>query len=175
MSQKAAAGQGTAAAGCRGVQKPRYFHRAGRGTTKGYTLSIAEIKNNTFNTGHNKFAAQLTQSRRNVANYLARNKSGVTFLQRSGQGHGGQGAHGNRTGGRGKLGADVGGGSLVLSGGEQGQARRTNQAGDSHCYNCGSLDHWALQCPELSCKQQVQLHMMVQGNKDQDEDVDKGH
>jgi hypothetical protein len=57
MNQQAAARQGTAAAGRRGVQKPRYFHQAGSKTTKGYTSLIAEIKNNTFNTAHNKFAA----------------------------------------------------------------------------------------------------------------------
>jgi hypothetical protein len=105
----------------------------------------------------------------------ARNESGVAFLQKSGQGCGGQGARSDRTGGRGMPGADVGGGALVSSGGEQGQARRTNQAGDSYCYNRGSLDYWTLECPELSSKQQAQLHMVVQGNKDQGKEVDEGH
>jgi hypothetical protein len=76
MSQQAAAGQGVRAAG-RGVAagrgKPRsWFHSNGNGSSKGFKLAISEIANDTFNTGHNKFAAQFSQSCKNVVNYLQR-------------------------------------------------------------------------------------------------------
>ena len=45
---------------------------------------------------------------------------------------------------------------------------------DLHCYNCGSLEHWADECPELSSEQQAQLNMAVEGNKEQEE-VKEGH
>ena len=69
MSQQAAAGQGTPAAGCAG--RAGHFNR-GRGDppTKGLKSAISKIANETFNTGQNRFAAQFTQSRKNVANYL---------------------------------------------------------------------------------------------------------
>ncbi len=38
--------------------------------TKGFKSTISEIAQDTFNTGQNEFAAQFTQSRKNVANYL---------------------------------------------------------------------------------------------------------
>jgi hypothetical protein len=38
--------------------------------TKGFKSSISKIATDTFNTGHNKFAVQFTQSQKNVANYL---------------------------------------------------------------------------------------------------------
>jgi hypothetical protein len=37
---------------------------------KGYKLLISKIATDTFNTGQNRFAAQFTQSWKNVANYL---------------------------------------------------------------------------------------------------------
>ena len=37
---------------------------------KGYKSSIKGIEEHTFNTGQNKFAAQFTQSRESVANFL---------------------------------------------------------------------------------------------------------
>jgi hypothetical protein len=69
MSQQAAAGRG---AGRGGGRKPRYFPK-GRGmhtVAKAYKSSISGIEEHTFNTGQNKFAAQFTQSRENVANFL---------------------------------------------------------------------------------------------------------
>ena len=39
---------------------------------KGYKSTISKIANKTFNTGQNVFAAQFTQSRKNLANYLQR-------------------------------------------------------------------------------------------------------
>jgi hypothetical protein len=73
-------------------------------------------------------------------------------------------------------GADDGGKASVGSGGsrDRAPARRTNQARDLHCYNCGSLEHWADECPELSLEQQAQLHMAVEGNEEQEE-VKEGH
>jgi hypothetical protein len=74
MSQQAAAGRGAPMAGRGGGLKTRQlkFHpRAGELTKpKGYKSAISEIATDTFNTGQNKFAAQFTQSRKNVANYL---------------------------------------------------------------------------------------------------------
>jgi hypothetical protein len=69
MSQQAAAGRG---AGRGGGRKPQYFPK-GRGMdtmAKAYKSSISGIEEHTFNTGQNKFAAQFTQSRKNVANFL---------------------------------------------------------------------------------------------------------
>ncbi len=62
MSQQAAAGRGGGCGGGRG--KSRYYPRGGVDTTK----AISEIAEDTFDTGQNKFAAQFTQSRKNVSN-----------------------------------------------------------------------------------------------------------
>jgi hypothetical protein len=69
MGQQAAAGQ-AAPAGGRGGKGGRYFRGRGDPPSKGFKWSISKIANDTFNTGKNHFAAQLTQSRKNVANYL---------------------------------------------------------------------------------------------------------
>jgi hypothetical protein len=37
---------------------------------KSHKSAISEITNNTFNTGHNKFVAQFTESQKNIVNYL---------------------------------------------------------------------------------------------------------
>ena len=79
MSQQAAAGQG---AGRGGGRKPWYFPR-GRGidtVAKAYKSSIPGIKEHTFNTGQNKFAAQFTQSRENVANFLQQTATDEGYL-----------------------------------------------------------------------------------------------
>ncbi len=107
-------------------------------------------------------------------------KSRVAFLQQGGQGQGsGRGGQGQGAAGRGGAsvsGADTRGGESVGSGGsaDRAPARRMKQAGDLHCYNCGSLEHWVDECPELSLKQQVQLYMAVEGNEEQEE-VKEGH
>jgi hypothetical protein len=80
MSQQVAVGQGAPAAGCGGAQKPQYFHQGGVKPAKGFKSLISEIANNTFNTGKNKFAAQFTQSRKNVANYLQRTSAAEGYL-----------------------------------------------------------------------------------------------
>ena len=79
MSQQAAAGRGAPAAGCAG--RAGHFYR-GRGDppTKGYKSTISKITNETFNTGQNVFAAQFTQSRKNVANYLQRTAADEGYL-----------------------------------------------------------------------------------------------
>jgi hypothetical protein len=87
-------------------------------------------------------------------------EAGLAFIQQGGQrgqGHRGRGG----TSGRGKAptsgGADagVGGGDVSTttrgSGGER--AKKINNCGDSHCYNCGSADHWAYECLQLTNEQ----------------------
>jgi hypothetical protein len=79
MSQQAAAGHGV---GRRGGSGPRYFCPQGGGgeLTKGFKSGISEIAQDTFNTGQNKFAAQFTQLRKNVTNYLQRTASSEGYL-----------------------------------------------------------------------------------------------
>ena len=75
MSQQAGAGRG-------GGRRPRYFPR-GRGTdalVKAYKSSISGIEEHTFNTGQNKLAAQFTQSREDVANYLQQISNNEGYL-----------------------------------------------------------------------------------------------
>ncbi len=71
MSQQAGAGQG---AGRSSKRRPKYILKGGRmdlmARTKPYKSAIAEIAQDTFNTGHNKFTAQFTQLQKNIANYL---------------------------------------------------------------------------------------------------------
>ncbi len=47
---------------------------------KPHKLAISEIANNTFNTDHNKFAAQFTESQKNIANYLQRSSAAEGYL-----------------------------------------------------------------------------------------------
>ena len=69
MSQQAAAGQGASRDGGR---KHWYFAQGG--------IIDVEIANNTFNTGHNKFAAQFTELRKNIPNYLQRSLAAEGYL-----------------------------------------------------------------------------------------------
>jgi hypothetical protein len=81
MSQQAAAGQGAGPTGrSGGGRKPRYLPRAGGEATKGFKSAISEIAQVTFNTRQNEFAAQFTQSRKNVANYLQRTSANKGYL-----------------------------------------------------------------------------------------------
>ena len=69
MSQQAAAGQGAPATGR--VGRAGHFYRGqGDPPTKGFMSAISKIANETFNMGKHRFAAQFTQSRKIVANYL---------------------------------------------------------------------------------------------------------
>ena len=81
MSQQAAAGQGApmGRGGGRGTRHLKFHPRAGE-STKGYKSAISEITTNTFNTGQNKFAAQITQLQKNVANYLQRTSANKGYL-----------------------------------------------------------------------------------------------
>ncbi len=60
------------------------------------------------------------------------------------------------------------------SGGER--VKKTNNCGDSHCYICGSADHWAYECPQLTSEQQAQLHMNLEGSEDvEEQEHQEGH
>ena len=72
MSQQAAAGRGAAAQGRGAGRVAQYFGKKGDPPSKGFKSAISEIANDTFNTGQNRFTAQFTQSRKNVASYLQR-------------------------------------------------------------------------------------------------------
>ncbi len=47
---------------------------------------------------------------------------------------------------------------------------RANSAGESHCYHCGEEGHWARECPLLVEEQQEQLHMVVEGDKENNQE-----
>ncbi len=79
MSQQAAAGRGARRGG--GRRKGRYLPRGGGiEIVKPHKSAISEIAQDTFNAGHNKFAAQFLQSRKNVANYLQRSSAVEGYL-----------------------------------------------------------------------------------------------
>jgi hypothetical protein len=79
MSQQAAAGQGAGLGG--GGRKAGYFSGGGGiKAAKPNKLLITEIAGETFNTGHNKFAAQFTESHKSVANYLQRLSAAEGYL-----------------------------------------------------------------------------------------------
>ncbi len=111
--------------------------------------------------------------------------TGVAFLQCGGcNGQGGHGRHGRGTG-RGEGtggGADAGGGvsgsngMSTVTGGSGGEAvARTNSHGELHCFNCGATDHWAYKCPQLSNKQQAQLHMNLEEQGETKDQQEEGH
>ena len=78
MSQQAASGQG---AGRSGRRKHWYFAQGGGiDSVKPHKSAISEIANDTFNTSHNKFAAQFTELRKNIANYLQRSLVAEGYL-----------------------------------------------------------------------------------------------
>ncbi len=78
MSQQGAAGHGGGRGSSRG--KSRYCPQGGVDATKAFKSTISEIAEDTFNTGQNKFAAQFTQSRKNVSNYLQRTSAYKGYL-----------------------------------------------------------------------------------------------
>ena len=47
---------------------------------KPHKLTISEIANNTFNTGHNKFVAQFTELQKNIANYFQWSSAAEGYL-----------------------------------------------------------------------------------------------
>ncbi len=53
---------------------------------------------------------------------------------------------------------------------------RTNIKGESHCFHCGAISHWAFECPQLSKEQQAQLHMNVRSQEEEEQEQTKeGH
>ncbi len=110
-------------------------------------------------------------------------KAGLAFIQRGGRrGQGCGGCAG--TSGRGETptsgGADASGGGgdvSTMTGGSGGErAKKTNNCGDSHCYNCGSTDHWAYECLQLTNKQQAWLHMNLECSEDvEEQEHQEGH
>jgi hypothetical protein len=80
MSQQAAARRRTPAAGRGGRGHGCFYKGRGDPPSKGFRSAISKIVNDTFNTGQNRFAAQFTQSRKNVANYLQRTAPDEGYL-----------------------------------------------------------------------------------------------
>jgi hypothetical protein len=79
MSQQAAAGRG---AGWGSGRKPKFIPRKGgvESLSKAFRSSTSGIKKWTFNTRQNKFAAQFTLSRKEVANYIQRTLADEGYL-----------------------------------------------------------------------------------------------
>ncbi len=81
MSQQAGAGRG---AGCSSGCRPRYILKGGgvdlTAGTKPYKSAIAEITQDTFNMGHNKFAAQFMHLCKNIVNCLQRSLVAKGYL-----------------------------------------------------------------------------------------------
>ncbi len=44
---------------------------------------------------------------------------------------------------------------------------KTNSKRESHCFYCGGATHWAYECPQLTGKQQAQLHMNLEAGQDE--------
>jgi hypothetical protein len=119
-------------------------------------------------------------TRINVPYRASPNDEGVAFLQRGGRG--GRGAGRGGRGGRGDksdstVGSNAGGDEVstmtVRTGGD---ATKTNSRGESHCFNCGSMSHWAHECPQLSGEQQSQLHMALEAQDDEGkQQPEEGH
>ena len=78
MSQQAAAGQGAG----RGGSGRQYYPRKGGvdHVLKAYKSVISEIGEHTFNTGHYKYVAQFTRSRKEIANYMQRTSTDEGYL-----------------------------------------------------------------------------------------------
>ena len=78
MSQQAAAGQG---AGRGGGRKPRFIPRGGGDNIdKPFRLTTVGIEKWKFNTGQNKYPAQFTLHRKEVANYIQRTLADEGYL-----------------------------------------------------------------------------------------------
>jgi hypothetical protein len=79
MSQQATVGQGAGRSG--GGRKGQYFPQGGGiEIAKLHKSTISKIAQDTFNTGHIKFAAKFSQLRKNVANYLQRSSTTEGYL-----------------------------------------------------------------------------------------------
>jgi hypothetical protein len=168
MSQQAAAGRG---AGRGGGRKSKFIPQEGgvESLSKAFRSSTLGIKKWTFNTGQNKFAAQFTLSRKEVANYIQRTLADKGYLV----------AEMIRS--REKqsilLPAPVDPNNPDKSDLEairvedvKTVAKRRQKLRESHCFNCGSPSHWTYECPQLVGEQQAQLHM----NLDEQEEGAEG-
>ena len=99
------------------------------------------------------------------------NDTGVAFLQCGGQdGRGGQeggaGRGAKNEGGSSGEGTGAGDDVSAMTGRTGGKTAKTNSRGESHCFNFGSPSHWAYECPQLSGKQQSQLHMNLEAHEE---------
>ena len=66
----------------------------------------------------------------------------------------------------------------TMTGCTGGGESKTNSKGESHCFNCGSPSHWAYECPQLSNKQQAQLHMNIEAQEEEggkEQEAQEGH
>jgi hypothetical protein len=61
----------------------------------------------------------------------------------------------------------------TITGHTGGDTTKTNSKGELHCFNCGSLSHWAYECPQLSGEQQSQLHMNLEAHKETTQEAAK--
>jgi hypothetical protein len=53
---------------------------------------------------------------------------------------------------------------------------RINSKGESHCFHCRAIDHWAFKCPQPSKEQQARLHMNVRSQEEREQEQAKeGH
>jgi hypothetical protein len=103
----------------------------------------------------------------------------VAFLQRGSQrgrgaGQGGQGAgRGDKNDESVATSDDV----SMITGCTRAEGPRTNSKGESHCFHCGGASHWPYECPQLSSKQQAQLHMNLEAGQDEGDAIptEEGH
>ncbi len=146
---------------------------------------------NDYLLGSDHYPDTLEKAGRILANYqntrasapyrASANETGVAFMQHGGRGgrgagRGGQEGRGAKTEGKSGSGDSSGGGGDDLStitGCTSGDGAKTNSKGESHCFNCGSLSHWAYECPQLSGEQQSQLHMNLESHKETTQEAAK--
>jgi hypothetical protein len=148
---------------------------------------------NNYLLGSNQYPDTFEKAMRILGNYqvgktsmhfrASPNNTGVAFIQQGGQG--GRGRCGRGKGaGRGNTpgssGANAGGGrdpinAITITGGPGVDTPKTNNRGESHCCNCGAVDHWAYECPHLSSEQQQQLHMNLDAQDEVEKVLEEGH
>ncbi len=132
-----------------------------------------ELANN-YLLGTDHYPDTLEKAGRILANYQTTrigtpyranpNDTLVMFLQRRGRGgRGGKGGSAGRgvksKGGAPSEGTAAGNDVSTMTGRTGSKTAKTNNRGESHCFNCGSPSHWAYECPQLTGEQQSQLHI----------------